>query len=119
MSSSFSDLRVWQHAMDLTFEVYQSTRTFPREEMYGLSSQMRRAAVSVPSNIAEGRGRFSNKELVHFLFNARGSLLDLETQVILATRLGYLSAERSENLKRMVSDTAKMLNGLVNSFKAA
>ncbi len=105
--------------MDLAFEVYQSTRGFPREEVYGLTSQMRRAAVSVPSNIAEGKGRFSNKELVRFLFNARGSLLELETQVILATRLGYLSPERSENLKRMVGDTAKMLNGLVNSFKVA
>jgi|ERR1700733_5456614 four helix bundle protein len=105
--------------MDLAFEVYQSTRGFPREEIYGLTSQMRGAAVSVPSNIAEGKGRFSNKELVHFLFNARGSLLELETQVILSTRLGYLSPERSENLKSMIADAAKMLNGLVNSFKAA
>ncbi len=105
--------------MDLAFEVYQSTRGFPREEVYGLTSQMRRAAVSVPSNIAEGKGRFSNKELVHFLFNASGSLLELEAQVILANRLGYLSPERSDNLKRMIADTAKMLNGLVNSFKAA
>ena len=105
--------------MDLAYEIYQSTGNFPREELYGLSSQMRRAAVSVPSNIAEGKGRFSNKELVHFLFNARGSLLELETQVILACRLGYLSPERGEDLKKMITDTAKMLNGLVNSFKAA
>ena len=119
MSTAFSDLRVWQYSMDLAFEVYQSTRDFPREEIYGLTSQMRRAAVSIPSNIAEGKGRFSNKELVHYLYNARGSLLELETQVILATRLGHLNAARSENLKRMIADTAKMLNGLVKSLKAA
>jgi four helix bundle protein len=119
MSTAFWDLRVWQRAMDLAFEAYQSTRDFPREEIYGLTAQMRRAAVSVPSNIAEGRGRFSHKELVHYLLNARGSLLELETQIILANRLAYLSAAQTENLKGIVDETARMLNALMNLFKVA
>jgi four helix bundle protein len=119
MSTAFSDLRVWQRAMDLALEVYQTTRSFPRDETYGLTSQMRRAAVSVPSNIAEGRGRFSHKELVQYLLNARGSLLELETQIILANRLGYVSADRTENLTKTVEETARMLNALMNTIKAA
>ena len=87
MSSSHKDLIVWQRAMQLVVDVYRSTKSFPREETYGLISQMRRAAVSIPSNIAEGKGRYSRKELSQFLLNARGSLLELETQIEIARAL--------------------------------
>jgi len=84
-ASSFQDLRVWQEAMQLAVEIYRSTADFPKHELYGLSQQIRRAAVSLPSNIAEGKGHHSNKEFVHFLFHARGSLLEGQTQLILAS----------------------------------
>jgi len=87
MSSSHKDLIVWQRAMQLVVDVYRSTKSFPREETHGLISQMRRAAVSIPSNIAEGKGRYSRKELSQFLLNARGSLLELETQIEIARAL--------------------------------
>lgn len=98
MSTAYSDLRVWQKAMDLVFHVYSCTRSFPREELYGLSSLMRRSAVSVPSNLAEGKGRFSRKELVQFLFHARGSLMELETQILIASRLGYIDSKTTDML---------------------
>jgi len=86
MSDCFQDLRVWQNAMELAVEVYRQTSRLPREEIYSLTQQMRRAAVSVPSNIAEGKGRRSRKEFQQFLFHARGSLLELQTQVMIAKR---------------------------------
>jgi four helix bundle protein len=76
---SFMDLRVWQQAIEMALQVYKTTELFPKHEIYGLTQQMRRAAVSVASNIAEGKGRWSAKDFRHFLFNARGSLLELET----------------------------------------
>ena len=88
-ASSFRDLRVWQEAMKLTTEIYRGTVNFPKHELYGLSSQIRRAAVSVPSNIAEGKGRSTDKELVLFLHHARGSLLEVETQLLIARGLKY------------------------------
>jgi four helix bundle protein len=94
MSSSFQDLRIWQESMDLTVEIYRATSDFPRHEIYGLTSQMRRAAVSVSSNIAEGKGHRSDPEFVRFLFHARGSLLELQTQILMARRLEYLSERR-------------------------
>ncbi len=90
-SSSFRDLRVWQEAMSLAGEIYKSTMTFPKHELYGLTQQVRRAAVSMPSNIAEGKGHRSNKEFSHFLFHARGSLLELQTQLMIAEELQYFS----------------------------
>ena len=90
-ASSFRDLRVWQEAMKLASATYRVTAEFPNHELYGLSQQMRRAAVSVPSNIAEGKGHYSDREFKHFLFHARGSLLELETQVLIAQQLEYLS----------------------------
>ena len=115
-STSFSDLRVWRQAMDLTLLVYRSTERFPRQEMYGLVQQMRRAAVSVPSNVAEGKGRWSRKEFRQFLFNARGSLLELETQATLAFELGYLSVEQSRELQSMAAKVGSSLAGLLNSI---
>ena len=88
MSGNYQDLLVWQKAMDMVLKVYEVTKSFPRDEVYGLVSQMRRAAISVPSNIAEGKGRRSRKELAQFLFHARGSLLELETQNQIAERAG-------------------------------
>src|ERR1700692_2269347 len=99
-NSSFQDLRIWQESMDLTVEIYRVTSGFPRHEIYGLTSQMRRAAVSVPSNIAEGKGHRSDPEFVRFLFHARGSLLELQTQLLIARRLEYLSEEKADEFCR-------------------
>jgi len=116
MSSSFRDLPVWQEAMQLTAEVYRGTVGFPRHELYGLSSQMRRAAVSVPSNIAEGKGHRSDKEFSHFLFHARGSLLELQTQLLIAEELKYLSQEDAKRLLAKCEDVGRALSGLINSI---
>jgi four helix bundle protein len=89
VTETYKDLKVWRRAMDLVVDVYRCTASFPKPELYGLTSQMRRSAVSVPSNIAECKGRFSRKELVQFLFRARGSLLELETQITIGQELGY------------------------------
>ena len=89
---------MWQQAIDLTLAVHKATEAFPKHEVYGLSQQMRRAAVSIASNIAEGKGHRSDKEFRHFLFHARGSLLELETQIVIATKLEYLSSDRSQEL---------------------
>jgi four helix bundle protein len=119
MSTAYSDLLVWRKAMDLVCHVYSCTRSFPKEELYGLSSQMRRSAVSVPSNIAEGKGRFSRKELVEFLFHARGSLMELETQILIADRLGYIDSKTTGVLCSECAEIARMLNGLVSRFQPA
>ena len=95
-------------------EVYQRTRSFPKDEMYGIVAQMRRAAVSVSSNIAEGKGRSSDKEFVVFLCHARGSLLELETQAVIAARLGYLDDAGCRALQAQAVEVGKTLNGLIN-----
>ena len=91
MSSTYRDLKAWQTAMDMIRDIYRLTAAFPREETYGLTIQLRRAGVSVASNVAEGKGRSSDKELLHFLSNAKGSLFEVETQVMIADGLGYLT----------------------------
>src|SRR6195256_1326481 len=98
MSTDYKELAAWQRSMDLAREVYRCTRPFPRDELFGLCSQTRRAAVSVPSNIAEGKGRYSKKELIQFLYKARGSLMELETQTILARDLEFLTEETGRTL---------------------
>ena len=95
--SSFQDLRVWQEAMKLAGEIYRCTANFPKHELYGLNQQIRRAAVSVPSNIAEGKGHHTDKEFTHFLFHAR-SLLELETQLMIAEELQYFSKPEGQRL---------------------
>jgi four helix bundle protein len=114
--SSFSDLRVWHEAMKLTKSIYECTAGFPKHELYGLSQQMRRAAVSVPSNIAEGKGHRSNKEFVRFLLHARGSLLELQTQLLIARELEYLSSLHSTELLKTAESVGRALSGLINSM---
>jgi four helix bundle protein len=115
-TSSFRDLRVWQEAMKLTAEIYRSTTAFPRHELYGLSQQIRRAAVSVPSNIAEGKGHRSDKEFVHFLLHARGSLLELQTQLMISEELQYIGREDGQRLLGLAEGVGRALSGLINSM---
>ena len=115
MTGSYKELRVWQEAMDLAVEVYEAVKRFPRHERSGLSDQLRRAAVSVPSNIAEGKGHRSGLQFASFLFHARGSLLEVETQIMLAARLHYIDGERSQDLLRHTSKVGRDLNGLINA----
>lgn len=117
MPSSFHDLRVWQDAMKLTADIYRATAAFPKHELYGLGQQIRRAAVSIPSNIAEGKGHKSNKEFCHFLFHARGSLLELETQILIAEELQYLSREDGKGLTQAAEKVGRALSGLINSLQ--
>ncbi|MBI2678909.1 MAG: four helix bundle protein [Candidatus Koribacter versatilis] len=106
------DLIAWQKAMDLVVDVYRATKLLPKEETYGLVSQMRRAAVSVPSNLAEGHGRSSKKEFHLFIGNARGSLLEPETQIELSQRLGYLSSSEAKSLLGKTAEVGRILTGL-------
>jgi four helix bundle protein len=117
MSGTYEDLRVWQIAMELVFDIYRATRSFPDEEKYGLTSQIRRAAVSVASNIAEGKGRASDRELMQFLSVARGSLYEVQTQLVIAEKLGYLSHKQNEALRVRAVETGRLLSGLVRSFR--
>ncbi len=115
---SYQDLIVWQKAMDLVEATYTATRPFPREELYGLTSQLRRAAVSIPSNIAEGHGRQSTREYVQHLSIARGSLNELETQVLLARRLDYLNESQLTHIMSVAAEVGRLLSGLTNSLTA-
>lgn len=113
---SYRDLVVWKKAMGLVLDIYRSTQAFPRTETYGLVAQLRRAAISIPSNIAEGQARLSTGEVRHFLGNARGSLMEVETQILLARELGYFAHEESETLLRSSAEVGKILNGLLNAL---
>lgn len=119
MASDHEKLLVWQKSMVLVTDIYQISQKFPKEEMYGLTSQIRRSAVSVPSNIAEGKGWHTNNEFRQFLVQARGSLLELETQVQIAGNLGYLKPQKVEELKAKTVEIGKMLNGLRDAVSSA
>jgi four helix bundle protein len=108
----YKDLHVWQKAMDLAKQIYQLTRTFPSEEKFGLISQMRRAAVSVPSNLAEGQARNTTGEFIQFISNAQGSLAELDTQCRLASTLGFCKPTDMETIGLLVTELQKMLKGL-------
>jgi four helix bundle protein len=109
MSASYRDLIAWQKAKSRVLDVYRRTQRFPRDEIYGLTSQVRRAAVSIPSNIAEGKGRYSHKDLVHFLYQARGSLLELETQLLIARDLEYIEQPAYESLVSKTEELGRIL----------
>ena len=107
---SYRDLEVWKKSMDLVVACYQLTKGFPKNEIYGLASQLQRAAVSIPSNIAEGRHRNHSKEFLQFLSIAYGSLAELETQVLIAERLGYINGNHTKSLMDLASEVGKMIN---------
>lgn len=118
---SYRELRVWQKAIDLVEQVYRLTAGFPTEEKFGLVSQMRRAAVSVPANIAEGYGRSHRGDYLRSLSIARGSLLELETHLTIAVRLGYTPAEgdSAADIGSHVQEVDRMLYGLIQSLERA
>ncbi|HEU0233874.1 MAG TPA: four helix bundle protein [Gallionella sp.] len=111
-----SDLLVWQKAMDLVTEIYKTTATFPNEERFGLVSQARRAAVSIPSNIAEGHGRKLTGAYINHLSIAYSSLMELETQTQIAARLSFVPADKASDLLKQMDEIGKMLTGLKNSL---
>ncbi len=113
---NYSELIAWQRAMDLVTEVYKATKNAPKEELYGLTSQLRRAAVSIPSNIAEGQGRKSTGEFLHHLSIAHGSLREVETQVLIGERLGYFQQRESQQIMKLTAEVGRLINGLYNSL---
>jgi four helix bundle protein len=117
MAQSYRDLRVWQLGMELVADVYAATDRFPKQQQFGLTSQLQRAAVSVPSNIAEGKGRQTDRDYVAFLYRARGSLLEVETQIQIAQRLSYLSVEHTSNLLGKCEQLGRSLQSLIASLE--
>jgi four helix bundle protein len=118
MNGSYRDIEAWQKAIELVIDIHSCTRGFPREEVYGLASQLRRAAVSVASHIAEGKGRSSDKEFLLFLHHARGSIFEVETEITIAGRLGYATPAEIQRLGTLTAEITRMLNGLIKAIRA-
>lgn len=116
MVKSYKELHVWNKAMQLSLSVYRATALFPREELYGLTSQVRRAAVSIPSNIAEGYGRNTRKDYKQFLAIARGPTLELQTQLLIALDLGYWDQATHRQLEDLSNEVSKMLHSLLRKL---
>ncbi|HKT24962.1 MAG TPA: four helix bundle protein [Terriglobales bacterium] len=114
----YRDLVVWQEARNLAVDVYRLSEQFPKNEIYGLTAQLRRAAVSVPSNIAEGQGRLTKGEFIQFLGQARGSLLEILTQLEIAVDLGYLNADDFKTIDSKTASVLRLLNGLLASLRS-
>ena len=117
MAQHCKDLIAWQKAMDLVVEIYRTTDQFPKREVYSLTDQMRRAAVSIPSNIAEGQSHYSKREFTHFLRPSPGSLAELETQVRISLRLNYLPQDEADALLQRTDELGRILSGLIHSLK--
>lgn len=115
--ANFKELLVWQKSIDFVTEIYRITDTFPKAEIYGLISQIRRSAVSIPSNIAEGNSRRSKPDYLQFLKIARGSCAEAETQLIISKNLGFLNEDDYLKLNQEIIEISKMLNGLINSLQ--
>jgi four helix bundle protein len=113
----YRELIVWQKAMELVEAAYRLTSCFPKEELYGLTNQIRRAAVSVPSNIAEGQGRRSTRDFLNFLSIATGSLKELETQIMIAERLNYISSESQTAMLTLAAEVGRLAYALANSLR--
>jgi four helix bundle protein len=116
MSDSYRDIKVWQRAIELVVDIYSCTRSFPKEELYGLAGQLRRASVSIPSNIAEGKGRRTDKEFLLFLHHARGSVFEMESQLTIAGLLGYIPESEVRRLGNSAGEIARMLSGLIKAI---
>jgi four helix bundle protein len=114
---TYTDLEVWIKARLLVNEIYSISKNFPKEELYGITSQIRRCAVSIPSNIAEGCGRQSSKESIHFLYISRGSLYELETQLFIVHDQKYVGNDILENTLKQIETCKKLLNGFINYYK--
>jgi four helix bundle protein len=112
---SYQDLRAWQLGMDVARAIHIVTRDFPKNELYGITAQLRRASVSIPSNIAEGQGRAHRREFEHFLSHARGSLYEVETQLRLSRDFEYLHASDYDKLTSLTRELGRVLNGLINA----
>lgn len=110
-------LDVWDKAIDLTVDIYRISETFPRTEVYGLTSQMRRASISVPSNIAEGAARQTKREFINYLHMAQGSLSELDTQLVIASRLQYIPMDTYKETENKMESISKMLTGLIKSLR--
>jgi len=115
--NSYKELEVWQKSMDLCSMIYQATNHFPLEEKYSLTAQLRRSAISIPSNIAEGWGRNNKKEYIQFLRYSRGSCLELETQVLLSIRLKYLNEKSSADIQNYLESILMMINKLISRLR--
>lgn len=118
MLKNYKELKVWQKAYELCLDVYQITKHFPKEEQYGLTAQMRRSAVSIPSNIAEGYGRKSRKEYIQLLYVAYGSTCELETQLSISKDLEYINTENAVNVQQGIGDVERMLQALIKSLES-
>ena len=116
--NSYRDLDVWQECRLLVKDIYSLTKKFPKEEQFGLTNQLRRASVSIPSNIAEGCGRNYSKDSIQFFFIARGSLYEMETQLVLASDLDFISKEELEQMEQQVTKCKKLLNGFINYYQS-
>lgn len=115
--TDYKRLIVWQKSVDLTVEIYSLVKLLPKEEIYALSDQMRRSVISIPSNIAEGRGRESDKEFLYFLFVAKGSLHELETQIEICKKLKFCDENQTKNAINLIIEISKMINSLIYSIK--
>ena len=116
MVKNYRDLIVWQKSMDLVTKTYNLIKTLPKEELYALSSQMRKAAISIPSNIAEGYGRRSTKEYINFLHIARGSNAELQTQLLICVNLGYLQEKDITTVFKLSEEVSKIINTIISKI---
>ena len=114
---NFKELDVWKKSIELTKEVYNIVKLFPKEETYALSDQLRRAVISIPSNIAEGYSRYGDKEFIKFMYIARGSTAEVETQIYIACEIGYLSEEQSMKAFELCKETNRLIGGFINRLE--
>ncbi|MFY9484646.1 MAG: four helix bundle protein [Patescibacteria group bacterium] len=117
MASDFTELRIWQRASELATKIYNLTKGFPKEELYGLTSQLRRAAISVPANIAEGYGRRNKQEIIQFVLISRGSLAEVRSHIAVAKNLGFLPLHDANEIDQEYQGLAKGINVFLKSFR--
>jgi four helix bundle protein len=113
---NYQELNIWKRSVEMAIEIYNTSKNFPKEDLYGLTSQMRRASVSIPSNIAEGFNRYHNKEFRQFLYVNLGSCAEVETQLFIAQRLNYVDQEKASKLIKELGEIGKMINSLIKKI---